>query len=296
MQEYNIAQIEARKEWEKARKAAAFEEVLSIIGLGNKELLSFEEVQKSLRLTQRNYRGLQDIPLDQIRGSVGRYRDFTRTFLPRSENMQQRWEAVSAASYERGLEPIEVYKVGDAYFVLDGNHRVSIAKQMGAQTIHAHVWEFPTPVGLSGQADLDEVLIRAEYRAFLDQTHLDDLRPEQNIVFTAPGRYRQLEYQIGLYQKVLERIDGQPTSYEDSVTAWYDMVYTPAVQIIKEKGALERFPGRTEADLFIWIWQRHQEMLDFQGHGRLADTTDEVTQPFLKQMARRVRGVFGSKK
>jgi hypothetical protein len=224
------------------------------------DLIPFDEVRERLRLNQKTYRGIQQISLDQIRGSVGRYRDFTRTFLPRSKHLQERWERVNRISNTQGVPPIEVYQVGEAYFVLDGNHRVSVARQNGAPTIEAYVWEFPSPAGLSAQADLDEVLIKAEYADFLEYTKLNDLRAEANIVFTTPGRYREIAAQIDLYQAALAKIDQEPISYEDAVTAWYDMIYTPAVMIIREQGVLERFPARTEADLFIWAWRYNQEL------------------------------------
>jgi hypothetical protein len=160
----------------------------------------------------------------------------------------------------QNMPPIEVYQVGDAYFVVDGNHRVSIARQEGMKTIEAYVCEFITPVGLSAEADLDEVIIKSEYAEFLNKTRLDKLRPGQEIVFTSPGRYRQLECLITMFQEALEEAQGEVISYEDALLLWYDMVYTPAVHEIKESGALERFPGRTEADLFIWMWQHQQKL------------------------------------
>jgi hypothetical protein len=254
------ARSEAHRNWERVRQAAISEDLLSLIGFRKPDLLSFEEVQRGLRLHHKSYKGLQDIPLDQIRGSVGRYRDFTQSFMPRNPKMRDRWERVNAVAIDRGLPPIEVYKVGDAYFVLDGNHRVSVALGQGGDTIQAHVWEFSTPLGLSAEADLDEVITKAEYADFLETTGLSALRPDAEIIFTLPGRYRELEYQIHLYQQALTQIDGEPCSWEDAVTAWYDMVYTPAIMIMKERGLLDRFPDRTEADLFIWIWRYSREL------------------------------------
>lgn len=265
-----IAELEARADWQRARQAANIEGILSLFGAPSRELIPFDEVQKRLRLSQRNFRGLQDIPLDQIRGSVGRYQDFTGTFLPRSEALRERWQRVGAVAISRGVPPVEVYQVGHAYFVVDGNHRVSFARQNGARSIQAYVWEFATPVGLSSEADLDEVFIKAEYADFLEKTHLDELRPEQNISFTTPGRYRLLLDQIAWYQEVIGHIDGTPCSWEDAVTAWYDILYTPAIQIIQQQGTLARFPGRTQADLFIWVWKYRQALQESGKSAHLA--------------------------
>jgi hypothetical protein len=283
MEEHSVlAQIEAGKSWHRARQAAGIEAILDVIRTRSHDLLPFDEVQKSLRLSSKSYRGLQDIPLAQIRGSVGRYRDFTGTFLPKKEELGERWKRVSMVASTIGIPPIEVYQVGEAYFVMDGNHRVSVATQNAQGTIQAYVWEFVTPVGLSSTADLDELLIRAEYTEFLDHTRLDKLRPEQKIEFTTPGRYRELEYQIVMYRQILEQIDGEPATYEDAVTAWYDMVYTPAVQIIQERGTLERFPGRTEADLFIWVWRHRQDLQQSGEATSLARIADELPQEGLR--------------
>ncbi|MBN1313399.1 MAG: hypothetical protein JXB30_18475 [Anaerolineae bacterium] len=288
------ARMASGSEWERARRAASLESLQDIFSDRSTELLAFEDVRRRLRLAQKNYRGLQDIPVNQIRGSVGRYRDFTRTFLPRSNELKIRWMRVNTLAYAKGMDPVDVYQVGEAYFVVDGNHRVSVARQMGNPTIQAHVWEFPSSVSLSADADLDEVLIKAEYADFLESTKLAQLRPEQEIVFTTPGRYRELEDQIEWYRHVLEMIDDEPASHEDAVTAWYDMIYTPAVQIIQQRGALERFPGRTEADLFVWVWRYQEELRSYYKTTNLTQVIDTLTRPgwyrFLHRLWRVVTG------
>jgi hypothetical protein len=91
-----------------------------------------------------------EIPLDAIAGSVGRYADFTRSFLPRRESAQERWTRVRAA-FDRvqDIPPITVFQIGDSYFVLDGNHRVSVARSLGATHIPAHVTVVESRVPLS---------------------------------------------------------------------------------------------------------------------------------------------------
>jgi hypothetical protein len=276
MEEVNpLVRSQAQRDWDRARQAATLEHIVGVFSSKPIDLLSFEDVQKSLRLNQKNYKGIQDIEIDRILGSVGRYNDFTRTFLPRKSSLRDRWQNVDAIGLARGLNPIEVYQVGEAYFVVDGNHRVSVARLAGSPTISAHVWEYPTATGLSAQADLDEVFIKAEYANFLERTKLDQQRPEQEIVFTAPGRYRELEYQIELFRQALEKIDGEPVTYEDAAAAWYDMIYTPACQVIEQRGILERFPGRTKADLFAWVWRYNQELKE-QGIADLRQAADEL--------------------
>ncbi|MBP8974760.1 MAG: acetylxylan esterase [Anaerolineae bacterium] len=260
------AQSVSRDRWNQARRQAFWQKLSGALGFSRQPLalLSFEEVQQKLRLKQSAYRGLQQVDLDKIVGSVGRYHDFTRTFLPLVESDGPRWQRVAELQWEQGLPPIELYKVGDVYFVKDGNHRVSVARQFGATTIEAYVWEYETPVG-GLSADVDDLIVKAEYRAFLDRTRLDMSHPGLSISLTEPGMYPELELEIELYRRNLERIDGEPHSYEAAAADWYDMIYTLAVDIIRESGVLDLFPGRTEADLYVWVMRHRRELSEQYG-------------------------------
>jgi hypothetical protein len=80
-----------------ARQKAAVQEVLARFTGKSTQLLSYEDVAEKLKLRGRSERGVQNIPLDAIVGSVGRYTDFTRTFLPRRADDRERWAGVKAA-------------------------------------------------------------------------------------------------------------------------------------------------------------------------------------------------------
>jgi hypothetical protein len=96
---------------------------------------------------------VSDIPLDKIVGSVGRSREFTRTFRPRREEIRARWQRVFTFVHSScGLPPIEVYQVGDIYFVSDGHHRVSVARQIGLKVIEARITEFVSPIRLTADS------------------------------------------------------------------------------------------------------------------------------------------------
>lgn len=277
-----LSQARSKEIWNQARRQAFWQRFSSALGLSKQPttLLSFDEVQQKLRLLQSAYRGLEQVPLDQIVGSVGRYHDFTRTFLPLVESDSARWQRVAELQMETGLPPIELYKVGDAYFVKDGNHRVSVARQLGMRTIEAYVWEYQTPTGgVSAQVNVDELIVKAEYRAFLDRTRLKQSHPEADIVLTEPGMYPALELEIQLYRENLERIDGESRSYREAAVAWYDMVYTLAVDVIRESGALELFPGRTEADLYVWVARHRRELSERYGTSvSIRDAVAQITE------------------
>jgi len=90
-------------------------------------LLPFDEIRCGLRARAQHHAGLRALPSAQIVGTVSRYRDFVRALLPRQTSTKARWLSSDRAYYEDiALSPIELYQVGETYFVTDGNHRVSV--------------------------------------------------------------------------------------------------------------------------------------------------------------------------
>ena len=81
-------------DWKKARRNAFVQDVLAAFTHRPADLLAFEEVRTKLQLSNVHYLGLQDVALDHIVGSVGRYHDFNRAFSPKRENLGERWRRV----------------------------------------------------------------------------------------------------------------------------------------------------------------------------------------------------------
>lgn len=253
---------QAIADFHRARRQAQLEQLIARLTGKSVSLLSYDEVAQQLKLGGGSDRGLQEIPLSAIVGSVGRYNDFTRNFLPRQDNDARRWAEVQiAVTGLAGLPPIEVYQIGQAYFVLDGNHRVSVARRLGATYIQAHVTEIRTKIPLTPDIQPDELIIKARYAHFLEETRLDRLRPEADLSVTVPGAYRLLQQQIDQLQQQLSHEQGAEIPYAEAVTAWYDSIYVPVVELIREQGMLQDFPGRTETDLYTWI-SRHREEVE----------------------------------
>jgi hypothetical protein len=253
----------SRQKYEKASRRAVVDEVLALLMGQPVNLLPFDEVRHILKSHQQLNRGTQVIPLDRIVGSVGRYRDFTRAFLPLSGSNRERWMRIDAAmSRMETLPPIEVYKVGDVYFVGDGNHRVSVAHANDLTEIEAYVTEIPLPEGVvvTQEMDLTDLIRQVEYQKFLDQTHLDEIRPDADVYLTEPGRYLLLKEHIDVHRYFLGIERQAPIPYAEAVVSWYDHVYMPIMQRIREMDALREFPERTEADLYLWIAD-HREAL-----------------------------------
>ncbi|MBI5928391.1 MAG: hypothetical protein HY862_03735 [Chloroflexi bacterium] len=260
---------QAREEWDQAYRKAFWNKLLGSLQGRQVDLLDFNEISNRLHLTGSIYRGVQTVPIDKIVGSVGRYNDFNRAFLPRKRNMEERWQAVAMMYLNpasRGLPPIELFKVGNMYFVQDGNHRVSVARQLKIRDIEAYVWEYPAVLPLTGGKDsIERVLMESERTVFLQHTQFDLLRPNHNICLTLPGGYTELLGQIAHYQNVLSEIDEHPIPFEEAVTAWYDMVYETTINILETTGVFTQFPRRTPADFYVWVSQHQRELRECYG-------------------------------
>jgi hypothetical protein len=177
----SVSLVSAVHDFWRARRQAGMEEVMARLTGKSADLLSYDEVRKKLRVGPGGRRTLRDIPLDAIVGSVGRYHDFTRSFLPRLDHAD-RWARVKlAVTSMAGVPPIEVYQIGETYFVQDGHHRVSVARDLEATHIQAYVREVRSRVPLSPDAEADELILKGEYADFLQRTHFDELRPERLI-------------------------------------------------------------------------------------------------------------------
>lgn len=138
---------QSSEDFTKARARGRMQSLLSTLQWKNSDLLSFYEVTALLKPRHETYLGMKTIPIDKIIGSEGRYHDFTLAFYPKKELLRTRWESVDRAHHQYvNLPPISVYKLGDWYFVRDGNHRVSVAKTQGVAYIDAEVVELDSEI------------------------------------------------------------------------------------------------------------------------------------------------------
>ena len=253
----------ALQDFNDARLKASLQDALAWLTGKSNELLSYDEVAQKLNLRARSDRGIHEIPIDAIVGSVGRYTDFTRTFLPLRSEDQDRWARVKAVMVDptgTGFEPIEVYKVGEAYFVLDGNHRVSIARQEGFKFIEAHIIEVKTDIPVTPDLQPDDLIIKSEYADFLEKTEIKRHFPNADLSVTIPGQYGKLLEHIEIHRYFMGLDFQRDIKYDEAVRHWYEMVYTPFLEPIQERGLLRWFPDRTEADLYLWV-SEHFETL-----------------------------------
>jgi hypothetical protein len=244
----------AEHDAEVARRRSFVRGMLNLLRREPNELLPFEAV-KALKPHGEHYLGLQAIPVEKIIGSLDRYRDFDQAFLPRSDHLADRWVNIRRLRLEgKELPPIQVYKVGETYFVKDGNHRVSVAHADNQKFIDAEVIELDVVVPPEAGDDMRTLIIKGEYAAFLEHTNLEGVRPNHYpIVFTTPGRYDVLIEHIRTRRYYLGLREGHEVDWFEAVGSWYDRLYRRMVDEMRDAHALDAFPGRTEADLYLWM-------------------------------------------
>ncbi|MBA2276751.1 MAG: transcriptional regulator [Chloroflexia bacterium] len=269
-----------RTDFERARHKAFLHDLLAAMRGRRNDLLPFHELRRRLSPETESYRGMQTVPVRQIVGSMDRFQDFDRAFLPRRAATRGRWQNIDRAYYEDvRLPPIQLYKVGDIYFVKDGNHRVSVARERGVEFIDAEVIEGHVRAPLSSRMAPTELLLQAEYGEFLRKTDLDQLQPEHDIRPTALGRYDEIFEQIELHRRWLSSIWGRGATVPEAANDWYTYIYLPIVRVVRDRGVLEAFPAYTEADIYLWVMRHRHELEEREGHdvGPVASASDYAT-------------------
>ena len=205
--------------------------------------------------------GEREIPLERVVGSAAgsaKVGEFDPGFLPRSARMRDRWMRVYQAMTEgtSDVPPIDVYKVGDNYYVSDGHHRVSVARALGRETLPARVTEVRTRAPLGPEVDAEALLRAAEYKEFLERTGLDRTRPGARLECSRLGRYDEILKHIAGHAYFLGLERGRPVELEEAAASWYDNVYLPVVQAVRRHRVLASLPGWTETDLYVEITRR----------------------------------------
>ena len=259
-----MERIRALEDFDAARARAFRRAVRSILTGRTRRLRSIEPMLKAAGLEGRAYGGVREIPVDRIVGSVApeaKTLDFDRAFLPVNRRLRDRWTRIYQAMVEGDeLPPIDVYRVDDWYYVIDGHHRVSVARSLGRPTINARVIDIKTRAPLGSDVDAEALLRAAEYAAFLETTQLHRTRPEARLECSRLGRYDEILKHILGHAYFASRDNNRQLSLVEAAASWYDNVYRPVVAAIHRHHVQERMPGWTEADLYVEITRRWLEM------------------------------------
>lgn len=279
----------ARADYDRATRKAFWNRIKNWLAGRSNDLLPYKEVRAHLPIVSQHDIGLKVVPLEQIVGSLGRYRDFDRAFLPIQTQTRERWIRVDTAYYQDIiLPPVDLYKIDEVYFVKDGNHRISVARQREQEFIDARVIEIETPVPITPDVDLDEVWRRIEKVDFFLKTKLDSLRPEHQIRLTLPGYYKKLIEHIHVHRWYLGIENNREMGWEEAVQSWYDRVYLPLIEHIHAAEILSDFPKRTETDLYVWIIE-HRAILRGDSN---STSVEEAASDFVKKNSEKASQKF----
>ena len=270
-----------RTDFGRARFKAFLNRVRSVLSGGPTTLLSYDDVKSALHIGGPIYRGVQTVRVEQIVGSLNRYHQFDRAFLPVEDRIASRWQNVDRAFYEDiSLPPVVLYKVGQVYFVVDGHHRVSVARAQGQEFIEAVVRECATKVNITPDLKPEDLEILGEKVHFLERTRLDDLRPESRVRLTIPDGFDRMLQHIAVHRYFMGLELKRDVPENEAITDWYDKVYLPIVKVIRKSKILKDFPGKTEGDLYLWVLD-HQRYL-FEEEGQPLQPPEEAAKGFLE--------------
>ncbi len=267
----------APSSFDRARRRSAYRRLANVVRReAAPDLLSLEEATKRLRPFERRYVGLRPILLRNVVGTDSRGGDFDRDFLPRRPDVGLRWRQVERAYPDGDFPPIVVYQLGDAYFVLDGHHRVAIARQRRMETIDAEVTELRARWHLRPDADIVELIHAEQQRIFMEESGLDRTRPELCIDFSRPVGYIELLETIQLHGYHAMLAAGKALDPAEISADWFEQVYEPTIAAIRREKLDLAYPEATEADLFLCVWQRRRELMPDVGCQPLEDATSQV--------------------
>ena len=253
-----------RTDFQRARFKAFLNRAWDSLSGQRTTLLSYEDIKEKLHIGGPIYRGVQTVRVDQIAGSLNRYHEFDRVFLPASNALAARWQSVNRAFYEDvSLPPVVLYKVGQVYFVVDGHHRVSVAREQNQIYLDAEVRECSSRVNITADIKPEDLEILEDKVHFLERTALDKLKPDATIKLTIPDGFERMLEHIAVHRYFMGLDLKRDISEQEAINDWYDRVYLPVINVIRETNILKEFPDKTEGDLYLWVLD-HQHYLESQ--------------------------------
>ncbi|WP_414935604.1 chromosome partitioning protein ParB [Amycolatopsis sp. cmx-11-51] len=213
-------------------------------------MLPFHEVVDALGYLGERKIGARVIRLDSIVGSVDRGRDFDRRFRPTSGRVRERWERLALAT-RRGesIPPIQVYRVGELHFIIDGHHRVSVAHAMALSTIEAMVTEVRTKLDPSGIRYRGDLIVKDYRRLFLERVPLSG-HSRASVVFTDPWDYARLGEHVEAWGFRLMQDEGHYSDRATLAQRWFDEEFVPVVAMLRQADLIG---DRTDAEAYLWV-------------------------------------------
>jgi hypothetical protein len=292
-----LQRLQAKEDFNKAKSRANLDTLINRFAPERRELLSFEDVKELVKPGGESYKGMRAVAVSQITGSEGRYRDFTRAFLPKREMLRHRWESVDRAYLGYvDLPPIRLYEIGGVYFVRDGNHRVSVAKTQGIERIDAEIVSLKSKIVLKPgmtKLELKNEVIRFEQQQVFSQTELGEIVNPDEIVFTATGRYFELIKHIEVHKYFINQDREDEISFLEAARSWNENLFAPIINLLSEQKIHRRFPGRTKADLYMWMIRHWDELKRSHGSSYpLEAAVSDYSSRFGKNFGQRVMAIL----
>ena len=237
-------------------------------------ILPFDEVVAALGMTGERKLGLQVIKLDTVVGTVDSTRDFDRRFRPTSSRVRERWERLALAQ-RRGesIPPIDVYRIGELHFVVNGHHRVSIALAMGQKTIDAYVTEILTAVPARGIRRRGDLLYKSYERLFRSRVKLS-AQAYSKITFSDPWGYAELGEAVEAWGFRLMQHEHKFYDRAEVSRRWFTEEFTPVVRLLH---AADLVGSGTDADAYLTIARERYRLI------RTHEWNDEVIEELQRQ-------------
>lgn len=235
--------------------------------------MSFDEVVTALGRRGEHYAGTRVIPLDAIVGSVDKVKDFDRRFRPTSTRSRERWERLALASRKgEEIPPIEVYQVGDYYFVRDGHHRVSVARSLGVKLIEARVTVVDTllaPVDVEARTDLE---LKHWRRLMLERVPFTG-EARAAIAVDTPALYGEIAETVEAWATRAMHAEGAYMDKDTMARRWYEEEFRPVVDLIEEAGV--RGPTERPAEAYLRVACERYTLI--RDHEWSAEIMDQVS-------------------
>jgi hypothetical protein len=240
------------------------------------DLLDLDDVERRLRPFARRYLGVRAIPLEHVVGTDSRVGAFTRRFEPRHRFSRDRLRSLDSAFPDAGFPPIVAVKLGDTYFVIDGHHRVALARKHGGETIDADITELVARVPLPAGADMIEVVLRELERIFLEESGLAEARNGVRLSASRPAVYLELLENLQVHGYHLMREQDRVLGHAEIAADWYDRIYSPVFEAIDRDRLGKEYRDAPDADLFLLLHRRRREGFPSCGCPPLEETVASV--------------------
>lgn len=212
-------------------------------------IVPYEEVVEALGFVGEHHVGLRSVELDSIVGSVEGRGEFSRRFRPTSQRTRQRWQRIALAQRKgESMPPVDLYRIGEAHFVKDGHHRVSVARASGLTHIDAYVTEVRTKVGADRAIRLADLPLKEHERLFSERVPLGAAAHEVRL--RDPWDYAVLAEAVEAWGFRLMQDRGELLSREQVARAWLDDEYRPVVAVLRESGLMG---SRSEAEAYMRV-------------------------------------------